>query len=246
MKNKITLLHLCVFFGSLFFISSKIFAQGVQKPAHHYYTFISVGTGYSFINGNNDHLSDLKPLVGYYITAKEEWQYTEKINFLLGLDFVSSACKFNSYYFTNPDSAIYDKNFSNGYKLRFNQFNVPILIRINYFDKKKDKHCFYTDIGPALQFLMPARLEVKGADGKTITSGAGYTVFDNISAGVFSNLMINGSAGVQFYKGTSHWGWDVEMNFRFSPNALKLKENFAAKDLYFRQFMIGISTGIRF
>ena len=225
----------------------QVMAQSAPKPAHHYFTFVSGGVGTSVIQGNNNHLSDINSALTYYCSAKEEWQYNEKINFLLGFDFISSGCRFNSYYFTVPDSMrIYDKNFDHEYKVRFNQFNVPILLRVNYFDKKKDKHCFYTDIGPALQFLIPARLEIKDNTGKIIKSGSGWTTFDNVAAGVFSNMMINASAGVQFYKGTDPKGLDIELNLRFSPNKLKLKEDFVANDLYFSQLMIGLSAGVRF
>ena len=234
-------------------ISGNIFSQGTPKTPHHYYTFVSGGLGLNSIRGNNNYLSDLKPRLSYYLTVKEEWQYNERINFLLGLDFISSGCSFNSYYFKDSvgylitDSVrIYDKNFNHGYKLRFNQFNVPILLRVNFFDKKKDRHCFYADIGPSIQFLIPSRIEIKNRAGKIVESGSAWTVFDNTSVGVFSNMMINTNFGIQFYRGSDPKGFDLELNLRYSPNRTKLKEDYAAKNLYFSQLMIGISAGVRF
>jgi lipoprotein signal peptidase len=227
--------------------TNNIFAQDAPKTPHHYFTFVSAGVGYSVFQGNNKYVSNLKPLVSYYLTAKEEWQYSEKINFLLGMDFISSGATFNSYYFTVPDSSrIYDNNLNYSYKTRFNQFNVPILVRINYFDKKKDRHCYYTDFGASLQFLIPGRIQVKDEVGNIIKNGVGYTRFEKADAGVFSNLMLNANAGVQFYRGADPKGLDFEINFRYSPNSFRLNEDFSAKDMYFRQLMIGLSAGVRF
>jgi hypothetical protein len=246
MKTNFNFRRLACFLSLTTLMIFKGYSQDPPKPAHHYYTFMSVGAGISSIKADGKNLSGLEQSLAYYFSAKEEWQYSERINFLLGLDLMSSGCTFNSYFFTVPDSVrIYNGDLDNSYSVRFNQFNVPVLLRINYFDKKKDRHCFYTDIGPSFQFMIPGRVEVS-KNNNPVKNEQVVPSFVNADAGVFSSIMINASAGIQFYKGSSNFGWDIEFNARYSPNPMKLKVDYVAKDLEFNQFILGISGGIRF
>jgi hypothetical protein len=225
------------------FAISDLFAQG-KEP--YFFSYAGLSGYYSHYSSNKNHLEKTPPLMGYGVSFREELRFSNSAAILIGAEFFSHGVKFNSYYFADGYSALYDKKFDYKYKVRMNELNFPLLFRANYTGRQRGFKVPYFDFGAVVRWLFSSNMQVFSKDGRALHDGKTSPYFEFPVIWKPVNLFMQVNAGVQFYNDKNWSGLFFELNFRYAPVRFFVAEKFTANNLYFQHFHLGITAGARF
>ena len=232
------------FFGNciLILFCSKIFAQ---NPNPDFFTHISLTGLYSHYGNNVHHTTKTLGTFAYAVAVREQWLFSQPISLVSGAEFFSHGIKFNSYYFSSGQTEIYNKRFTNKYKVNLYEINVPILLRADLQGKKRGTAVPYFEIGPTLRYLISSNINVTDSVGNERVNKSSTINFEYPLIKKNISMFMQFNTGVNFYSGDALSGFFMELNFRFAPIRFLIDESFTPNSLYINNFHLGLSLGFR-
>lgn len=218
-------------------------AQG-KDPS--FFTHLSLNGFYSYYTGNKNHLDKIQPRISYSFCAREEWRFSRSGALVAGAEFFAHGMKFNSYFFSEGHSELYDKKFNYTYKVNLYEFGFPLLLRGNYMGRHRGKSSGYFEVGPSLRWLFSSSIEASDSTGATLYRGRTTPEFEYPLLKKPLTLYMQFNTGINFYNETKWSGMFIELNVRFAPIRFFIKESFTANSLYFQNLHAGLGLGFRF
>lgn len=173
---------------------------------------------------------------------------TNNVHIQLGLEVMSQACSFNTYYFAPGHSVLYDRSFGYTHTLRTFELYIPLMARIGLtpYDANARK-TFYVIGGysPKL-FLGSLANVVRNSDGMGVWGGSTELDYDiwfiNEQAG---NVMIAGM-GLDQRMGVSERFISYECIFRYNLSRFIYRGNVDTNELLIKNMCISLQIGYRF
>lgn len=209
-------------------------------------TYACLGGSYPYYKENKNHLDGLRPGIGYAVSLREELRFESMVAIAGGLEFFSHSLKFNSYYFSQGHSFLYDKKFDYSYKLNIYEISMPLTFRANYMGMHRDKPSAYFEIGPAPRYLLFSRIKVEDKSGIELVRNAANTEFEYPLITRKLSMFLQFNTGLHIYNKDKDLGYFIELNTRFAPIRFLVSESFTASSLYFQNFHFGLCGGISF
>ena len=189
------------------------------------------------------------PRVGGGATFKMEFYPTSNIHLQFGMEILSQACAFNSYYFAPGYSIYYDKNFGYTHTLRTLELYLPVLVRIGFKPMEGNERTIFYMIGgyaPKI-FLGASTNVVENSDGKGIWGGSTELTFEHtLGSSQVSNVLIAG-LGCDKRLGFKEKFFTFEIYFRYNFSRFAYDLGKKGTDLLFiKNYCINLQVGYRF
>ncbi len=127
----------------------------------------------SFYSGDSRFYSNLQPKQGYGAQLDLDIGNDRRGRFLTGIGFYSQSLAFNSYYFADGYSAIYDRNFAYEHRVRINDIRIPVLLKYNFVTEEDYTNRVYVMFGLVLRQTFSGHAAVTdGTTGSELFNGS--------------------------------------------------------------------------
>ncbi|HLG03762.1 MAG TPA: hypothetical protein VI731_09225, partial [Bacteroidia bacterium] len=117
-----------------FFLANHLFANPVhpmkRTPGPAYGFSLAGGSMISFFQTDPRHSEKANPRPGFNGMFRFHYFPDQSIHFHAGLELMTQATSFNTYYFAPNHSVFYDGSFGYTHKLRTVELYIPLLIRV--------------------------------------------------------------------------------------------------------------------
>lgn len=149
----------------------------------------------SLFHVDERHSQKAIPRPGFGATARLHFYPSTSVHIQIGIEVMSQACAFDSYYFAPGYSTFYDRSFGYTHTLRTVELYMPLLVRVGLTPGESTaRNIFYLLAGysPKL-FLASSTNIVRDADGKGVWGGPVSLTYENWFIGPQTgNVMIAG------------------------------------------------------
>jgi hypothetical protein len=231
------------------------------KATPHFYPH-PVGNGlpkYGFSYGASGVISFFKvdtrisekaiPRLGGGATFKMEFYPAPSIHIQVGMEILSQACAFNSYYFAPGYSLYYDKSYGYTHTLRTAELYIPILVRIGFTPAEGNlRTIFYVIGGYAPKIFLGATTNiVQNSTGKGIWGGGKELTFENYLFSPTVGSVLIGGFGCDKRLGFKEKFITFQVFFRYNFSRFQYdlgrnNENF----MMLKNYCINLQVGYRF
>ncbi len=188
------------------------------------------------------------PLAGYGISIRTELPISKGIKLVTGLELISQGLKFDSYYFSNGYSVLFDKNFNYNHLIRTYEVDLPLLMRVNLTPREESAyHSFYFSAGWEIKYNLLAHSTISNSsDGSLIYDGDIDLPYENHFLGKnVGNYLVAGLGYVHtFLPLKDAVFFDFTYRYCLSRNLYTGNQN--SNYLFFRNTSLSMGVGVRF
>ncbi|HTL80503.1 MAG TPA: hypothetical protein VL651_02300 [Bacteroidia bacterium] len=165
----------------------------------------------------------------------------------IGMEIMSQACSFNTYYFAPGYSTIYDRSFGYTHSLRTMEFYIPILGRIGLTPNEPSaRNIFYVMAGYGLKMILAANTKIVDAEGTNIWGGPTTLVYENYFMGPQVGNVLMAGFGLDKRLGYSERFLTFECMFRYNLSRFIYYGKVNTNELLIKNMCISLQIGYRF
>lgn len=211
-------------------------------------TRIEAGLVFGMLKNDPHYTNSSQVKSGYTIGVKEEIAVLRKSAILLGFDFYKQTLSFNSYFFAQGQSFLYDPKLEiYNHAISINEIHLPVEFKFSFKPESKNKRSFYGLFGWVYRLLIYDNALVTNTQtGKFIYEGQNnltynYSLFTNYGSSIIElgighqrNGLKNGNA---FY-------WELDYKYGISPIHYT-GNNLGSNDIIFILNTITLKVGIK-
>jgi hypothetical protein len=196
---------------------------------------------------NTYHSKNAERKISFLIGLHQEFTIdgNKNKNFIsIGTEFIYQSFAFQSYYFTQDTLRLYNNRMDYSYRVRVNELCIPLLYKHNFSRENNDIQGIYFSVGYVYRVLLPSSLDVS-KDGQNIDNTKFRPEFKIPVFNNYGNSYVHLSIGFQKNnpQGKSKMYAEIFGRYGFSP--FYVKTSFSANNLYFGNYFIGFSVGIK-
>ena len=192
--------------------------------------------------------SNTSPLAGYGISFRTEISISKGIKLVPGLELISQGLSFDSYYFSNGYSVLFDKNFTYNHSIRTYEIGIPILFRVNLTPREDAAyHSFYFTAGWEIKYNLLAHSTITNAsDGSLIYDGDIDLPYENHFMGKdVGNYIVAGLGYVHTFLPLKNAVF-FDFTYRYGVSRNLYTGNQNSNYILFRNTSLSIAVGVRF
>ncbi len=228
----------------LFFLSAGLRAQEeIHRKVFYRLSFSPV---VSFYQNNLYHTASNRRSPGYNFSFLSELRTSKQTALLTGLEIFIHGLSFNSYYFSEGSTRLYNGNFDYHYRVYFTELLLPLLFHYHGKSNEKFHTAPYFNAGYNFRFVplnyMSVRSNIDGA-----------APFRNLAGLSFEHpfLYPRGSSFLVFALGgqknfpTRHKALFIEASFKYSLTRMLINERFTANSLFIRNHHLLLTIGCK-
>ena len=256
-KNFFLLLVLVLYGKNLFYAFTSYDCKNVEKENFFYpVRFQKTPMRFSKLNlaillqryyYNTFHSKNLNAGVSFLIGYHQELtldRIKNKNFFSVGIEYLRQSFSFNSYYFTQDTFRLYNGQMDYLYNVRVNECNIPILYKHNFSRENNDVQGIYFSVGYVYRILLESSMTVKyqglEQDRKSIRPSFKIGVLNK-----YANSYVHFNIGFQKNNPQGKMKMYIELFGRYGFSPFLVKTSFTANNLYFGNYFVGVSVGIK-
>lgn len=235
----------------VFVCSSSVWA--IPPPPEKYenrkYGFSYAGAfGYSFSKVDERHSEKAKSLLGLGGMFRFHFFVRPNVHIQLGVEVLSQKNKFNTYYFKEGYSQLYDKSFGYTHRLRTYELYVPILLRLGTnLQEANAPSAFYFLGGYAPKtFLASSAVVTENATKDDIWGGSTELTFENWFINEQSGNVLIIGMGLDKRLGWENKFISFELLYRYNLSRYIYRGNFDSNELLIKNSCFTFQVGYRF
>ncbi|HXB11469.1 MAG TPA: hypothetical protein VNZ45_05750 [Bacteroidia bacterium] len=126
----------------------------IPTNKRHPKTRLDLGLVLSFYNNDPHYTNSTQNKGSYTFGAREEFPILRKASILVGFDFLGESFTFNSYYFENGYSLLYDGNEIYNHNISMDEFQFPLEWKSSFTPEGKNVRTFYFLVGYVYRLLV--------------------------------------------------------------------------------------------
>ncbi|TND00867.1 MAG: hypothetical protein FD123_4325 [Bacteroidetes bacterium] len=201
----------------------------------------------SFFKTDDRHSSPANPRTGFGLNARTEFIFTEEFRIFTGLEFLSQACTFNTYYFATGHSTYYDKVFDYTHGLRTYEVHLPVVFRLGLMRNESDlNNAVYMLGGWAMKYQLAARSRVeKITTGEEVWKGKATLDFENWFIRPSIGNVLVGGLGLDHRFNHSDESVFFEVIYRYGLSRYIYSGNVDTNDLVIKNASLSFAVGFR-
>jgi hypothetical protein len=216
------------------------------------YGFSIAGAGViSFFKVDTRHSEAAHMRPGMSAILRMEYYASSNVHLQVGLEIMSQACRFNTYYFAPGYSTFYDRSFGYTHTLRTVELYIPLMARIGLSGMESNAQTIFYLLGgyaPKL-FLTSTTTVTENTTGKEIWGGSTELEYEHQFIGAQTgNVMIAGM-GMDRRLGFQEKFISYEIIFRYNLSRFNYKGRVGIEntnDLMLKNCCINLQFGYRF
>ena len=248
MKNKLAVI-LVLLFGTITAHATppllkkyKLKRFGMTVGASTVFSFFKTDTRMS-------EKAQLKP--GGSAFVKYNYYATSNVHLQVGLEMMTQACKFNTYYFAPGYSQNYDLTYQYSHTLRTVEFYLPITCRIgNAVDENNSQTIYFVTGGYSPKLFVSSSTNVENkTTGKGIWGGATTLAYEHHFLGLQTGNCLLLGTGMERRLGISEKFISFEMIFLYNLSRFKYSGRMGqtnTNDLMLKNSVLKVQIGYRF
>jgi hypothetical protein len=235
------------------FVAAQGFAQFDESPKRNIkYQLLGFGLISSFSNDTRitaNTQAGMGAGAGLRMELPISRDHKDKdVRFCAGIEIMSEGLSFDSYYFSQGYSVLFDGNMAYNHSIRITSVCIPLLIRYSFTKKEESrKNYFYGAAGWEIKYIVQSHTTITAnADGSLIYDGAIDLPFEHQFLGPFEGNDILASLGLNhnILPGKHAVVFDLSYRFGLSRNVYSGYEN--SNNVLFRGSNFSFGIGLRF
>jgi hypothetical protein len=237
----------------LFIILCSFTAKALPPgPPGQRYGFSAAGGGViSFFKVDTRHSEAAKMRAGASAIFRMNLYATSTVHIQCGLELMTQACRFNTYYFAPGYSQFYDRSFGYTHTLRTVELYVPIMARIGLSGPESNaRTIFYLLAGYAPKlFLTSVTSIVKNDTGKEIWGGSTELDYEHQFLGAQTGNVLIAGMGLDRRLGFTEKFLTYEIIFRYNLSRFIYHGRMGIEntnELFLKNCCINFQIGYRF
>jgi hypothetical protein len=225
------------------------FTPPPEKYENRKYGFSYAGSlGYSFFKVDKRHSQPASSLLGLGGIFRFHFFVRPNVHLHLGLEVLSQKGKFNTYYFADGHSQLYDQSYGYTHRMRTYELYVPLMIRIGTNMQEANAPAIFYFLGgysPKI-FLSASTLVTEDATGEEIWGGSTELEFENwfINEQTGNVLMIGMGLDKRF--GWTNKFMSFELIYRYNLSRFIYRGNYNSNELLIKNSCLTLQVGYRF
>jgi hypothetical protein len=216
------------------------------------YGYSIAGSGViSFFKVDTRHSEAAHMRPGMGAILRLDFYATSNVHLQFGLEVLSQACRFNTYYFAPGYSKFYDLSFGYTHTLRTAELYLPIMARVGLSGMESNAQTIFYILGgysPKL-FLTSVATVKENSTGKEVWGGSTELEYEHQFLGAQTgNVMIAGM-GMDKRLGFKEKFMSYEIIFRYNLSRFNYKGKIGLEntnDLMMKNCCINVQVGYRF
>lgn len=220
-----------------------------EKYENRRYGFSYAGAfGYSFTKADLRHSEKATSLLGLGGMFRFHFFVRQNIHIQLGLEVLSQKCKFNTYYFAEGHSQLYDRSFGYTHRLRTYELYVPLMVRFGTnMQESNARSIFYFLAGYSPKTFLSASVVVKEeATGKDVWGGTTEVEFENWFINEQSGNVMLAGIGIDKRFGWTDKFMSFELIYRYNLSRYIYYGNQTTNLLLLKNSCLTFQIGYRF
>ncbi len=241
-----------ILFLLLWCVSAKAIPPSPPDFMTKRYGFSFAGGGIiSFFKVDTRHSETAHMRPGMSGMVRMEIYASSNVHIQLGMEFMSQACRFNTYYFEQGYSTFYDRSFGYNHTLRTVEMYFPIMARIGTTNMESNsRNIFYFLGGYAPKFFLTTNTKIQEiSTGNDIWAGATELDYEHQFLGAQTgNCMIVGM-GLDHRIGFQEKFFSYELIYRYNLSRFIYHGRIGidnSNELFLKNSCINIQIGYRF
>ncbi len=175
-------------------------------------------------------------------------QHTDRdVRFAPGIEIITEGVNFDSYYFAQGYSILYDGNMAYNHSIRMTEICIPLVMRFSFTKKEESlKNYFYCTAGWELKYTLQAKTTITNtADGSQIYSGAISLPYEHQFLGSNEGNDIVVSLGLNHNLFLSKHSVVFDLGYRYGLSRTIYTGNMNSNNVLFRGSNISFGIGLR-
>lgn len=213
------------------------------------YGFSIAGSGViSLFKVDERHSEKAIPRIGMGGIFRMNFYATQNVHVQLGLEVLSQSCSFNTYYFADGYSVLYDHSFGYTHTLRTYEMYIPLMVRVGVtpYDANSRKALYLIGGYSPKIFLGATTNIIRNSDGKGIWGGTTELDYDIwFISPQTGNVMIAG-IGLDQRLGFSERFLSYEVIWRYNLSRFNYRGNINTNELLIKNMCFNLQVGYRF
>lgn len=201
----------------------------------------------SLYKNNADYTSSNSPRAGINLSLRLEPNWKGNFHVHLGFELNRYALDFDSYYFAQGYSVIYDRNFDFKHSLRYFDAQIPLLLKYSFPEEEENENTFYFIGGWSLRGIFFGRTTIQQISTGEILLNKKYS-----SPTIEYPLLVSQLGGVlQFGFGAqrnilhSHRSVFVELLWKYPVSRIHYNGYKNSNNLYIKDSHVLVSLGVK-
>lgn len=220
-----------------------------EKYENRRYGFSYAGSlGYSFSKVDVRHSEKASSLLGLGGMFRFHVFVKQNVHLQFGLEILSQKCKFNTYYFADGYSLLYDGSFGYTHRLSTYEMYIPVIARFGTNrEESAAPSAFYLLIGYAPKvFLGSTAIVTQNNSGKDVWGGSSELKYENWFINEqMGNVLITG-IGLDKRIGSENKFLSFELMFRYNLSRYIYRGNYNTNELLIKNSCLTLQVGYRF
>lgn len=220
-----------------------------EKYENRRYGFSYAGSfGYSFCNVDLRHSEKATSLLGMGGMFRFHAFIKQHVHLQFGLEILSQKCKFNTYYFADGYSTIYDRSFGFTHRLRTYEMYIPVIARFGTNPQESNApSAFYFLLGYSPKvFLGSTAIITQESSGKDVWGGSSELIFENWFLNEQMGNVFMAGVGLDKRVGWENKFWSFELMYRYNLSRYIYRGNFDTNELLIKNSCVTLQIGFRF
>lgn len=220
-----------------------------EKYENRRYGFSYAGSlGYSFSKVDVRHSEKASSLLGLGGMFRFHVFVKQNVHLQFGLEILSQKCKFNTYYFADGYSLLYDRSFGYTHRLRTYEMYIPVIARFGTNPQESAApSAFYLLIGYAPKvFLGSTAIVTQNETGKDVWGGSSELTFENWFINEQMGNVLMAGIGLDKRMGWENKFLSFELMYRYNLSRYIYRGNYNTNELLIKNSCLTLQVGYRF
>jgi hypothetical protein len=201
----------------------------------------------SFFRTDTRMSKQAKPLPGITGMFRMHFFPSSSFHIQIGMELMSQACSFDTYYFAPGHSVFYDSSYNYNHRLRTLELYVPIMFRAGLTSNEANAtSIFYLLGGYAPKVFLGSTTDVSKVNGGGVWGGGTQLTFENWFIGNQTGNVIMAGLGLDKRIKTSEKFITFELLFRYNLSRFIYTGRIDTNELLIKNSCISLQIGYRF
>jgi hypothetical protein len=233
-------------------IAAIVYAGTSVGQGIYYQTFslkhrISAGPMLSFFGKDPHAFTKVNPLFGFTVNYNSEIGIVDNLNLLVGLTYTNQALQFNGYYVAPGYTYIFDNSFAYTHRLRFQNIQLPISLKLNL--NTDDDHAYtpYFMLGFGFSYVYSSTASITSdSTGNNVYNGKTDLAFENFVFNKKFNSFFQGGFGIQKNMRKKERALFLDLVYKYDISRLYYEGHQHSNAVRFRNSSISVVVGLKF
>ncbi|MGL4598142.1 MAG: outer membrane beta-barrel protein [Bacteroidia bacterium] len=228
-------------------VSMRVADGGEPGKKNYGFTF-SASSVISFNKVDLRHSLPARPRFGMGGSMRFSIYLSESFHLQTGLEVLSQGCSFETYYFAEGYSTLFDRSFGYVHRLRTYELYVPVLFRLGLAGTTSNAPMgLYVIGGWSPKLILAASTDIRNAgNGQGVWGGTTELEYENYFWGKQTGNVLMGGIGVEDRMGLKEKFVTYEINYRYNLSRIRYQGKFNTNDLMIKNSCVSLSVGMRF